>query len=284
MSIIVNKLFKNTAIVLAVFAFFAFVVPQAAFALPTATFDLVTKDSDVVINVTDGTNFWRADAVLQTLDTDGVTLIDTATTVASDVQTFKPSGSIALALTEGTWRITVSTIDSGTGDPIVTTANQFTVISTVLEPILEVEIHDDSGNVLTTDATSGAKIKPGYDVYVTYIADGPTVNNGNATTSALGDETYFTLFYDADKLDFEQYQRPNGTDFALDTIIYKQDSSLTGVTTFEDTTLVGYEHYNYNLPRSTDGNESKPSKSALEPVPAAVSGELLPKSIRFRSY
>ena len=109
MSIIVHQLFKNTAIVLAVFAFFAFVVPQAAFALPTATFDLVTKDSDVVINVTDGTNFCRADAVLQTLDTDGVTLIDTATTVA--IRRFRLSSLAVqshLSLTAGTWSITVA--------------------------------------------------------------------------------------------------------------------------------------------------------------------------------
>ena len=64
-------------------------------------------------------------------------------------------------------------------------------------------------------------------------------------------------FFTTDKLDFE-YQRPNVTDFALDTIIYK----LTGVTTFEDTTLVGYEHY-ITTYRSTDVNVSNTEKDAL---------------------
>ena len=51
MSIIVNRLFKNTAIVLTVFAFFAFVVPQAAFAIPTITLAPAVKVDGGVVEV-----------------------------------------------------------------------------------------------------------------------------------------------------------------------------------------------------------------------------------------
>ena len=38
--------------------------------------------------------------------------------------------------------------------------------------------------------------KPGYDVYVTFKADGPSIYNNNTATSARGDDSYFTLFYE----------------------------------------------------------------------------------------
>ena len=58
---------------------------------------------------------------------------------------------------------------------IVTSVSQTSLVvsADTLETTLEVEIHDENGNVITTNALSGASIKPGYDVYVTYKADGP---------------------------------------------------------------------------------------------------------------
>ena len=242
MSIIVNKLFKNTAIVLAVFAFFAFVVPQAAFAAPapTVTFASPTKNTSVEITLSGLENFTNYSV---TASATGETDV-TGSQFISDGST---STVITLSLTAGTWSIVAS---EQTGN---TSTAQTLVLSAALETLLEVEIHDAAGTVLTTDATSGVKIKPGYDVYVTYRADGPKNETAAESLVNAADTIASIFFYDKDQLAFESYQRADGTSNALDTILPKNTGGAGDA--FQNTRgITTYDHYLYELPLDASNN------------------------------
>ena len=241
MSIIVNRLFKNTAIVLAVFAFFAFVVPQAAFATqPTVTFDSPTKKTSVnftISNLTPNSNYTITASATGETDVTGSKFIgDPAPS----------SAIITLPLTPGTWSI-VGTSSNSTD----ATTSQNIVISGVIETLLEVDIYEsDDTTEISQDAASGAKVKPGDIVYVTYRVDGPKVETSNNDLYAF--ENLISIFYyDKNQLTFEEYQRADGTDNALSTILPKN----TGGTSddFQKTLVsrgITYDHYSYLLPKN----------------------------------
>ena len=244
MSIIVNKLFKNTAIVLAVFAFFAFVVPQAAFAIPTVTFESPTKNIDVEFEVTDfPTGVFRVEAVFS----------DTTAGISDVVSANVFSSPVTLTLQEGEWKITAYEL-AFPGFAVVSESTEKTIIvNPVLETLVEVEIHDDTGTVLTTDATSGVKIKPGYDVYVTYRADGPKNETAAESLVNAADTIASIFFYDKNQLAFESYQRADGTSNALDTILPKNTGGAGDA--FQNTRgITTYDHYLYELPLDASNN------------------------------
>ena len=252
MSIIVNKLFKNTAIVLTVFAFFAFVIPQAAFAIPTITLAPAVKVDGGVVEVvvsglTDG-NYVKVDASFIDETPEQNANVADKTSGYAYVNGSDPV-TTSLTLQNGKWNIIAHEAEFDPGPVILssTTGQVVSVASAILETILEVEIHDDAGNILTTDAPSEAKIKPGYDVYVTFKADGPKVESSDNLLTGSGENLSSILFYDSDQLTFEEYQRADGTDNALDTILTKNEGNSTDL--FQNTTdSITYEHYTFLLP------------------------------------
>ena len=165
MSILFSQVVKKTTIYFAVIAFFALFLSQTTFAAPTLTFDSPTKVVDVTFTIGGlGSNsFFNLTA----------TLDDGTSTVVESKNQHNSVTSKELELSAGTWTIVLTELDGYAGNEL-SSVSQTLVVSADIETTLEVEIHDENGNVITTNALSGASIKPGYDVYVTYKADGPT--------------------------------------------------------------------------------------------------------------